>query len=129
MTAQAKSTLWEIVRNLAVYGIVLIGTTYVLASRTADKVQSNREEARKELADAVAIRRAEQAVLETRMHMYEANQKELMDALRRLTDAVAAGNRDSGAFREDTIRGLSVLGEQVKGLRSDFNDFRSQRKP
>ena len=130
MTAQAKSIIWEIFKNVAVTGALLVGSTYVLASRTDVQVQANKEEARRELAAAVSIRRAEQAVLEQRLNIYEASQKELVEAMRRLTAEVASSNKESGVSREETNRGLAVLGEQVKMLRSDFNDFRTQqRKP
>lgn len=59
MSTQPKSMFGEIARSVLVAGILAGGSAVVLASRIEERVKANKEEARRELAASVAVRKAE----------------------------------------------------------------------
>lgn len=88
MGTDSKSTLAEVGRLLLLACVPAIFTAVALASRLEERVQANREEARRELVAAVAIRRAE---AEARVVPLENAYKAQGEALRELV-ALARDN-------------------------------------
>ena len=58
-----NSMLWEVGRSLLVALCMVVGSSILLASRLEERVKANREQSERDLAAAVAVRRAEQATL------------------------------------------------------------------
>lgn len=119
MGTGTRSTIIEIGRSLAVAAIVAGAGTVLLASRLEERVKANQEEARRELAAAVAVRRAEQAAIVQDNEQLKAAVREMLPVLKELSKDSAA-TKEAMARLEVTVsylaRGQDEIKEQMRGL-------------
>ena len=97
MEPPAKSWVSEVVRSLLISGVLVVGSVVVLASKLEERVQNNRDEARRELANAIMVRRAEQAAITQ-------DNEQLKSAIREMLPVLKELSKDSSATKEAMAR-------------------------
>jgi hypothetical protein len=125
---QPAAHLGEVVRAVVIAAILSAGSTAVLASRLDERVKSNREAAETSLNAAVALRRADQALLiqkdielERSLLLMQTAQKEVVSIMQGLA-------KDNAAFREEAIRRLTTLDERMGYITKNIEELRSRRQ-
>lgn len=120
MAPPAKNTLLEIGRSLAITGILVVGSTVVLASRLEERVKANREAAEKDLAAAITVRRAEQAVIIQNVEAQKAVLKDMTEMLKTIANGQKL-TQESVARLEERV---SYLAKGQEDIKVQLNTFR-----
>lgn len=113
MAPHLKNTVTEVVRAVVVAGILTLCSAVVLASRLEERVQANKEEARRELAAAVAVRRAEQAVIVQENEQVKIALREALGVLKDLSKDTSA-NKEALARMETAIQYLAKGQDEIR---------------
>jgi len=119
MTAQLKNTVGEVVRSVVVAAILTAGSAVALAYRLEERVKANKEEAQRELAAAVAVRRAEvRADVESRVVPLESAFRAQSDVLRELVSLA----KDGAKGNEQLLVRFAKIEGKVDALNEKLDD-------
>ena len=113
MPPPAKNMLLEIGRSLAITGILVVGSTIVLASRLEERVKANKEAAERDLASAIAVRRAEQSVISQNVEAQKSVLKDMTEMLKTIANGQKV-TQESVARLEERVSYLARGQEDIK---------------
>lgn len=134
MAPQAKATIWEALKWLLIPVLSAIVTaSYAVGtfkgdfSRIEARVDANRQAQEQSLTNAIALRKADQALLiqkdvelERSLVIMQTAQKEVIAIMQGLA-------KDNASFREEAIRRLTTLDERIGYLAKSIEDIRYRK--
>ena len=113
MAPALKSSVSEIARAVIIAGILTACSTIVLASRLDERVKANREAADRDLASAVAVRRAEQSIIAQNVEAQKAVLKDMTEMLKTIANGQKV-TQESVARLEERVSYLARGQEDIK---------------
>ena len=113
MTAQAKNLWSGVLQAVIIAAISVACSTILLASKLEERVTANERQARVELASAVAIRKAEQAVISQDVEAQKAVLKDMTEMLKTIANGQKV-TQESVARLEERVSYLARGQEDIK---------------
>ena len=113
MAPQAKNTIVEIARALIIAGVLSVCSAIVLASRLEERVKANKDAAERDLASAIAVRRAEQSVISQNVEAQKSVLKDMTEMLKTIANGQKV-TQESVARLEERVSYLARGQEDIK---------------
>ena len=113
MTAQANNLWSGVLQAVIIAAISVACSTILLASKLEERVTANERQARVELASAVAIRKAEQAVISQDVEAQKAVLKDMTEMLKTIANGQKV-TQESVARLEERVSYLARGQEDIK---------------
>jgi hypothetical protein len=127
MAPVLKNSVSEIARAVIIAGILTACSSVLLASRLDERVKANREAAEISLNAAVALRKADQALLVQKDAEMERSLILMQTAQKEVIAIMSGLAKDNAAFREEAIRRLTTLDERMGYLVRNLEDLKQRR--
>lgn len=134
MAPQAKHDLMDLAKWLLIPALTaLVTATYAVGSFKGDfktlelRVAETRMVSEQSLSNAIAMRKADQALLQQKDSELEKSILAMQSAQREVIQIVSGLAKDNAAFREEAIRRLTSLDERIGYLSKNLEDIRLRR--
>jgi len=127
MAPVLKNSVSEIARAVIIARILTACSSVLLASRLDERVKANREAAEISLNAAVALRKADQALLVQKDAEMERSLILMQTAQKEVIAIMSGLAKDNAAFREEAIRRLTTLDERMGYLVRNLEDLKQRR--
>jgi len=134
MAPKAKDDLMDLAKWLLIPLLTaLVTATYAVGSFKGDfktlelRVAEQHQISEQNLSNAVAMRKADQALLSQKDIELERSVLAMQGAQREVIQIVSGLAKDNAAFREEAIRRLTSLDERMGYLSKNLEDIRMRR--